>query len=140
MEKNNIGRYFSQMYRKGRIFYSNKLEKYGLGSGQSIFLFQLYKKDGISQEELSNILYVDKATTTRAIQKLEKQGFVKRITSDRDRRSNIVYLTDKAKELQKDIENILKEWDTILLKSLTSDEKEKLLEILKKMENNYFLK
>ncbi|MGL5583195.1 MAG: MarR family winged helix-turn-helix transcriptional regulator, partial [Cetobacterium sp.] len=68
----NIGRYFSQMYRKGRIFYSQELKKFGLGSGQSIFLFQLYKKDGVSQDELANTLYIDKGTTARSLKTLEE--------------------------------------------------------------------
>ena len=48
-----IGRYISQIYRKGNSFISKEISKFGIGSGQIMFLMQLYKKDGISQEELS---------------------------------------------------------------------------------------
>ena len=34
----------------------------------------LYRKDGISQEELSENLHIDKGTTCRAIKKLEEEG------------------------------------------------------------------
>lgn len=144
MKKNidyeNIGRYFSQMYRKGRIFYTQELKKFGLGSGQSIFLFQLYKKDGITQEELANTLYIDKGTTARSLKTLEEQGFIKKEHIISDKRLNIIYLTEKALKLEEEITNILKKWDGILSNSLSSEEKETLLQLLKKISDSNELK
>lgn len=144
MEKNidyeNIGRYFSQMYRKGRIFYTQELKKFGLGSGQSIFLFQLYKKDGITQEELANTLYIDKGTTARSLKTLEEQGFIKKEHVVSDKRLNMIYLTEKALKLEEEITNILKKWDGILSNSLSSEEKETLLQLLKKISDSNGLK
>lgn len=136
----NIGRYFSQMYRKGRIFYSQELKKYGLGSGQSIFLFQLYKKDGVSQEELANTLYIDKGTTARSLKTLEEAGFIKREVSDLDKRVNIIHLTKKALELEPKITDILKEWDRILAHSLSEEEEKTLLILLKKISDSNLMK
>ncbi|MGL5544263.1 MAG: MarR family winged helix-turn-helix transcriptional regulator [Cetobacterium sp.] len=136
----NIGRYFSQMYRKGRIFYSQELKKYGLGSGQSIFLFQLYKKDGVSQEELANTLYIDKGTTARSLKALEEAGFIKREVSDLDKRVNIIHLTKKALELEPKITDILKEWDRILAHSLSEEEEKTLLILLKKISDSNLMK
>lgn len=144
MEKNidyeNIGRYFSQMYRKGRIFYTQELKKFGLGSGQSIFLFQLYKKDGVTQEELANTLYIDKGTTARSLKTLEEQGFIKKEHVVSDKRLNMIYLTEKALKLEEEITNILKKWDGILSNSLSSEEKETLLQLLKKISDSNGLK
>lgn len=144
MEKNidyeNIGRYFSQMYRKGRIFYTQELKKFGLGSGQSIFLFQLYKKDGVTQEELANTLYIDKGTTARSLKTLEEQGFIKKEHVISDKRLNIIYLTEKALKLEEEITNILKKWDGILSNSLSSEEKDTLLQLLKKISDSNGLK
>jgi len=144
MEKNidyeNVGRYFSQMYRKGRIFYTQELKKFGLGSGQSIFLFQLYKKDGVTQEELANTLYIDKGTTARSLKTLEEQGFIKKEHVVSDKRLNMIYLTEKALKLEEEITNILKKWDGILSNSLSSEEKETLLQLLKKISDSNGLK
>ena len=140
IEYENIGRYFSQMYRKGRIFYTQELKKFGLGSGQSIFLFQLYKKDGVTQEELSNILYIDKGTTARSLKTLEKQGFIRKENVINDKRLNIIYLTEKALKLENEITDILKKWDEILISSLTSDEKLNLLYLLNKISETNSLK
>lgn len=136
----NIGRYFSQMYRKGRIFYSQELKKFGLGSGQSIFLFQLYKKDGVSQDELANTLYIDKGTTARSLKTLEEAGFIKREVSGSDKRVNIVRLTEKGLKLEPEITAILKEWDRLLVHSLSEEEQKTLLTLLKKISDSNLMK
>jgi DNA-binding MarR family transcriptional regulator len=38
----------------------------GIGYGQFLFLMELYNSDGIRQEDLSEILNIDKGTTARA--------------------------------------------------------------------------
>jgi DNA-binding MarR family transcriptional regulator len=63
-------------------------------------LYHLWKEDGLSQQELCNRTFRDKPSITRLIDNLEKQKLVKRVSSKEDRRMNLVYLTDAAKELQ----------------------------------------
>ena len=63
-------------------------------------LYHLWKEDGLSQQELGNRTFRDKASITRLIDNIEKLGLVERIASKEDRRVNLVYLTDPAKPLQ----------------------------------------
>ena len=65
-----------------------------------VHLYHLWKEDGLSQLELGNRTFRDKASTTRLIDNLEKQELVVRVASKEDRRINLVYLTDIAKPLQ----------------------------------------
>lgn len=46
----------------------------------------------IKQEELSSYLSIDGANTTRAIKKLEKEGYVIRKQDEKDRRVKRIYL------------------------------------------------
>jgi DNA-binding MarR family transcriptional regulator len=63
-------------------------------------LYHLWKEDGLSQQELCTRTFRDKPSITRLIDNLEKQHLVKRVASPSDRRINLVYLTDSAKDLQ----------------------------------------
>lgn len=63
-------------------------------------LYHLWKEDGLSQQELCNRTFRDKPSITRLIDNLEKQQLVKRVASPKDRRINLVQLTDAAKDLQ----------------------------------------
>ncbi|WP_229394504.1 MarR family transcriptional regulator [Methanosarcina sp. DH1] len=61
----------------------------------------LYLKDGISQEILAKTLKVSKATSTRSIKNLEKEGYVYRQRDKNDLRAYRVYLTEEGKEVRK---------------------------------------
>ncbi|MBS1731459.1 MAG: MarR family transcriptional regulator [Bacteroidetes bacterium] len=64
-------------------------------------LYHLWDQNGLSQQELCNLTYRDKPSVTRLIDNLEKQKLVKRVASKKDRRKNIVTLTEHAMSLQK---------------------------------------
>ncbi len=132
----SIGKCISLLYRYSQIYLTKELEPYGIGKGQFLFLFVLYKKDGLSQEELSQILNMDKGTTARAIDKLEKSGYVTKKSYEKDLRINHIFLTEKAKKFEPQLYSILKNWTDILSTGMEKDEVEKTFNSLAKMTEN----
>ena len=65
-------------------------------------LYHLWKQDGISQQELCNATFRDKPSITRLVDNLEKLQLVKRVSSDSDRRMNLIFLTKQAQKLQEE--------------------------------------
>ncbi len=72
-------------------------------------LVHLYRKDGQTQQELSNIAVKDKAAITRLLNVLEKKNVVLRIPDRNDKRSKLVYLTNKAKDFKEDLIAVVEE-------------------------------
>ena len=132
----NIGKYISQLYRKGSVFINKEVSEYGIGSGQFMFLLELYINDGKNQEEIAETLKIDKGTTARALKKLEEQGFVTRIKDENDKRSNKIYLNDKAKDVREGVLDVLNDWNKEITKSLTEEEEEMLKSLLEKVCKN----
>lgn len=128
-----ISRWFSVFHRLYLSFVYEGLKEYNIGSGQIMFLLELYYCDGISQEELSSYLSIDGANTTRAIKKLEEEGYVIRKQDEKDRRVKRIYLTDKAMDIKPKVLGLINEWENTLLENLTRVEKEVLGELLKKI-------
>jgi DNA-binding MarR family transcriptional regulator len=119
----------------------HELERFDLGSGQFHFLMMLYKKDGINQEKLAEELKIDKATSARAIKKLEYNGYIIRKKDKNDRRCYNIYLTEKAKTIQPTIKKILSKWTKQLLHGFSSEEENQLYNFLEKIsENSIMLK
>jgi DNA-binding MarR family transcriptional regulator len=100
-------------------------------------LIHLYRKDGQTQQELSNIAVKDKAAITRLLNVLEKKNIVLRIPDRTDKRSNLVYLTNKAKAFQEDlmalVEEMLREAD----KGIPLEEMEQCRTTLNKIFMNF---
>lgn len=63
-------------------------------------LYYLWSKDGVTQQELCNTTFKDKPSMTRLIDNLEKQGLVTRSADPKDRRINIIRLTEKGRDLE----------------------------------------
>ena len=82
--------------------------------------------NGKNQEEIAETLKIDKGTTARALKKLEEQGFVTRIKDENDKRSNKIYLNDKAKDVREGVLDVLSDWNKEITKSLTEEEEEML--------------
>jgi len=129
----SVGRYISILFRQGQNYITNEMKSHDIGRGQFIFLLVLYEHDGISQESLSSNLMIDKATTARAISKLEDAGYVVRKTDTKDRRVKNVYLTTKGRDIKPILTEKLIAWTDILMSDLEEHEKETLIDLLDKM-------
>ncbi|GAB6169265.1 MarR family transcriptional regulator [Clostridium carnis] len=136
----HIGRYISQIQRKGNSFFGKELNSYGLGYGQFPFLMELYRGDGVRQEDLASKLHIDKGTTARAVKKLEDSGFIIRSIDDEDKRAYRIFLTDKGKSCKENIYKITRKWEKILTSPLTQDEKSTMISLLKKLCENEHIK
>ncbi|MDU5108062.1 MULTISPECIES: MarR family transcriptional regulator [unclassified Clostridium] len=132
LECENIAKYISEIQRMGNIFFLKELCHLGLGYGQFNFLMELYKEDGVRQEDLSLKLKIDKGTTARAIKKLKIEGFITKVPDEKDKRAYRIFLTEKGMEHKKDIYKVAKSWEKNLTKNLTIEEKEIILNLLKK--------
>ena len=80
-----------------RNFRQNGLE---ISPEQWTVLIFLWEKDGVTQQELCNATFKDKPSMTRLIDNLEKQQLVVRSPGVKDRRINLIHLTDKGRELE----------------------------------------
>lgn len=132
----NLGKWISLLYRYSQIYIFRELEPYNIGQGQALFLLALYKNDGLSQEELARSIKIDKGTTARAIDKLEKAGYVYRKQNENDMRVNQILLTQKAKDFKPVLFSILDRWTAILSEGMTKRELEETFRVLNRMTEN----
>ena len=99
-------------------------------------LYHLWKEDGLSQLELGNRTFRDKASTTRLIDNLEKQELVTRVASKDDRRINLVYLTDTAKPLQQITSELANKTMNESLQNISKEEIEVVKNVLQRVYDN----
>lgn len=128
-KEESIGRMISIVHRIGQSHLGKKLEPYDIGAGQVAFLAELLLVDGISQDEVASDFRCDKATATRAIQHLERHGYVERRQSVNDGRVKEVFVTDKAREFQPVLFSFLEEWTETLFQGFSTEERELVLRL-----------
>jgi DNA-binding MarR family transcriptional regulator len=84
--------------RLHRNFKNNNIE---ITAEQWSVLFQLWNKEGLTQQEIANNTFKDKPSITRLLNNMEKLNLVVRIPHQSDKRTNLIYLTQKGKSLKK---------------------------------------
>jgi DNA-binding MarR family transcriptional regulator len=129
----HIDKYISDIHKSSCIYFNKEFGKIGIGAGEYTFLLNLYKCDGITQEELTEKVKLDKATTARAIKKLEDKGYVKRVRKENDRRAYKLEITEKADQIREKVYLIMDEWETKVKNCFTNEESQELMKLLNKL-------
>lgn len=133
----SIARMITLLARKSQIYIGSALSKYNLTAAEQPFFMALQHHEGITQEELTAIVSVDKAATARAVKSLEEKGFLIRISDEKDRRQNRIYPTDAAKQLRENVMNELFHFNALLTQGIDLQSLNVIYAGLKKMEENF---
>jgi DNA-binding MarR family transcriptional regulator len=99
-------------------------------------LYQLWKEDGKSQQELCTATFRDKPSITRLIDNLERLNLVKRVSDEKDRRINKVFLTRQAQKLEEDTMQLAEETLNEALEGVPADQIDLCKEVLQKVYDN----
>jgi DNA-binding MarR family transcriptional regulator len=100
------GELYSFITGKASIAIARRLQKKFNSAGLNLtieqwsVLYQLWKQDGSSQQDLCQRTFRDKPSITRLVDNLEKLQLVKRVASESDRRINLVYLTKQGSKME----------------------------------------
>ncbi len=116
--------------------FSRKLEGSGVTRVQWICLYYINEYQSISQRELANLMLVKDSSVGRLIDRLERNGLVKRTRSDEDRRIITLKLTKEGVLAFKKLLPLGLEFNDQLTKNIPAKELETFEAVLNKMLNN----
>lgn len=74
-----------------------EFKEFDLTRGQYLYLVRIFEDPGIIQDKLAERIKVDRTTTARAIQKLEKNGFIEKREDEKNRKIKRLFPTAKGK-------------------------------------------
>ncbi|HHX01412.1 MAG TPA: MarR family transcriptional regulator [Firmicutes bacterium] len=110
--------------------------KMGIYPGQPPILFALWRRDGLTQKELSDEAKVRPATMSVILQRLEKAGFVVRKPDLEDLRCSRVYLTDRGRGIRTELETALHQVEQEMFAGFTQEEMSQAKTIFMKIRDN----
>ncbi len=131
-----LGRYASIIYRQSNRFYDRELAPYFIGCGQQFFLLLIFKNQGISVLDLARMGQFDKGTATRAVQKLEEEGYIRSELDPQDRRIRRLYTTPSAEVVVRAVVDSRERWNQTLTHGLSQEEIELADKLLDRMAEN----
>ena len=93
----------------------------------------LAEQNGLTQQQIAAALDIRPQSASEAVAGMEQQGLVERRTNEQDKRSSLVYITEKGVERQAQLRDERIQNAKRILEPLTEQEKEILLGLLKKI-------
>jgi DNA-binding MarR family transcriptional regulator len=113
-----------------------KLSEVGLYEGQHHTLMQLWETDGLPQVELTKRLGVEPASVSKAVERMESAGFIRRQPDPEDARANCLFLTEQGRSLEEPVKQILAEAEEHLLANMSLEERVLVRRLLLQMRDN----
>lgn len=124
-------------------FLIEKLKEHGypdFASSHGNILFQLSVNEKMTMGELASKINRDKSTTTVLVRKLETEGFISGEPDPADKRSRIIYLTEKGKQFNTTAKELSQELLDTFYKGFSEKEKEDFFNTLLRIKNNFLEK
>jgi len=113
-----------------------RLQEFGLYHAQGMILFHLWREDGVAQNVLAQALNITPPTATNTLQRMERNGWVRRRRDKTDQRIVRVYLTEKAGALHEEVRNTFRALDQELTAVLSENERNILVASLLKVHHH----
>lgn len=128
---------FDRLNKDMTKYFNKKLKSYNVTRSEVSILFIVKAEERISQAQLSKVLEVNEATTTRALTRLKKKNFVEIVVSEKDKRKKIVALTKEGKTVCEKILKHQEEFKKNLFEDFTEEDLENLDNSIDKIQKNY---
>ncbi len=129
---NKVAKYFkSELHR---LFKENG---YRLTPEHWAVMNRLWEKEGLSQSEIAELTFKDKANITRILDVMEKNKLIRRMPHEGDRRSYRIYLTETGRQLKTELIPFAIQVNQTATSGLTKEELAQLTNLLNKISSNF---
>lgn len=123
----------ARVMRKVQRYYETSLAPHEITPVQFYVLSALWKTDGMKFKDLAKSVSLDGSTLTGILDRMERGGFVERRDDPEDRRSLLVYLTLKSREIGPDLIKLAESLDLEIRKQFTKEEFSTFLRVLERI-------
>lgn len=107
-----------------------------LTKGQYLYLVRICENPGIIQEQLVDLIKVDRSTATRAIQKLVLNGFIEKKDDQHNKKIKKIYPTEKGISVYPFIKRENGYSNLVALAGFTENEAENTFDYLQRIRKN----
>lgn len=133
---NEILREIGKLYRCLDSISNIEFKQFQLAKGQYAYLVRVCENPGIIQERISEMLKIDRATASRAIQKLEQAALVEKREDTQNRRVHRLFPTERGMQVFEVLKAEEDHSGETTLRGISEADRAVLLQLLSRMQNN----
>jgi DNA-binding MarR family transcriptional regulator len=129
----NLGYLVNRTARLMAQLFSRRLQRHGVALAQWAILLFLYAKDGQTQRELSRVVAIEPPTVARTIDRMVRDGLVRREPHPHDGRATRIRLTPRALALREELATESMAGNQFAARVLSAEELETLKTLLRRV-------
>jgi DNA-binding MarR family transcriptional regulator len=129
----NLGYLVNRAARLMAQMFSRRLQRHGVALAQWAILLFLYAKDGQTQRELSRVVAIEPPTVARTIDRMVRDGLVRREPHPHDGRATRIRLTPRALALREELATESMAGNEFAARVLRAEELETLKTLLRRV-------
>ena len=120
----------SVLYRRTHIWLNSGCLPHDLTAAQAVVILILCDFDGLTQDEITKRLSLDKSVVAKTVTKLVARGFVRRTTNARDKRTYDISPTPRAWEVYPLVKELIDDSFRRMTQRMTPDERQQFQRLL----------
>lgn len=113
-----------------------EFKEYDLTKGQYLYLVRICENPGIILEKLAEMIKVDRTTASRAVKKLDMNGFIEKKGDQHNKKIKRLYPTEKGQSVYPFIIRENDHSNKVALDGFSEEEAERALQLLQKVRKN----
>lgn len=113
-----------------------EFKELNLSKGQYVYIVRICENPGIIQEQLIDLIKVDRSTATRVLQKLEAGGFIEKRPDALNKKIKKIFPTAKGKSIYPSIIREHEYSNDVALTGFSESEKDEVFEYLHRIRKN----
>lgn len=120
----------SILYRKSHIWLNSDCAQYSLTAAQAVVILIVCDFDGLTQDEITKRLALDKSVIAKTVTKLEDLGYLIRTTNSKDKRTYDIRPTDKAGQVYPFLKELIDDSFRRMTQNMTETQRKEFKQLL----------
>lgn len=116
--------------RMSMALLQERIKQHKVAVGQFPILVHLWEEQGLTQKKLRDLIRVEQPTLANTLKRMERDGLIKKIPDEDDKRQWRIYLTQRALDLKDALQENSHDVNKIIVKRLDETEQKEFMRLI----------
>ena len=131
-----IQKYLNRVYRASILDRAEAFAAENLAGHQISYILQICRRPGLTHDDLAKRLLLNKSSVSRTVKIMVTNGYIRSETDPEDRRSKLLFPTEKAEAIYPRVIEYLDGWNESLTGTLNPQDQETLIRLLRHLSSS----
>ena len=130
LKRQSLGYALHYATRMSMALLQERIKEHQVAVGQFPILVHLWEEQGLTQKALRDLIRVEQPTLANTLKRMERDGLIKKIPDEDDKRQWRIYLTQRALDLKDALQEDSRNVNKIIVERLNETEQKEFMRLI----------